>query len=81
MESPGGVTMSVHCGPTELFALIKDERRVAEQRRLFCATYDSCLDLAVRARWVSWTCARCPTYREGPSDHLLDGQAVRRMAY
>lgn len=33
---------------------------VEEARNVFCACYESCLDVAVKKNWRSWTCARCP---------------------
>lgn len=50
-------------GPAELLVLIKEDARVPEHRRLFCGSYDQCLDQAVAAGWVSWTCARCPSFQ------------------
>ncbi len=50
-------------GPAELLVLIKEDARVPEHRRLVCESYDQCLDHAVAAGWVSWTCARCPSFR------------------
>lgn len=29
------------------------------QRLVFCASYQDCLDLAVRRGWEDWTCSRC----------------------
>lgn len=55
--------MSASPGPAELLVLIKEDFRVPEHRRLFCESYDQCLDQAVAAGWVSWTCARCPSFQ------------------
>ena len=33
---------------------------VEEVRNVFCACYETCLDVAVKKNWRSWTCARCP---------------------
>ena len=49
--------------PAELLALIKEDASVPEYRRLFCESYDQCLDQAVAAGWVSWTCGRCPSFQ------------------
>lgn len=48
--------------PAELLVLIKEDTSVPEHRRLFCESYDQCLDQAVAAAWVSWTCVRCPSF-------------------
>ncbi len=45
--------------PTELASPIADGD-VGEQRGLFCAEYDACLDIAVRRGWPSWACIWCP---------------------
>ena len=55
--------MPISPGPAELPVLIKEDGRVLEHRRLFCGSYDQCLDQAVAAGWVSWTCARCPSFQ------------------
>lgn len=35
-----------------------------EQHRSFgCAQYESCLDLAIRRGWASWSCSTCPMRR------------------
>ncbi|HEY7725314.1 MAG TPA: hypothetical protein VH880_08265 [Anaeromyxobacteraceae bacterium] len=48
--------------PSELKQAIKLESRIEEQRSLFCARYDGCLDEAVEKGWTSWSCARCPLF-------------------
>lgn len=35
---------------------------VEEHRNLDCPSYDGCLDVAVRADWLDWTCKACPGY-------------------
>jgi len=47
--------------PTRLNALIDDDG-VDANRNLSCSDYDACLDEAMRQRWRSWTCARCPAF-------------------
>ena len=44
--------------PTEFHRLSED--LVEVHRNLHCFHYDSCLDVAVRSGWASWTCVRCP---------------------
>ena len=61
-------------GPAELLVLIKEDFRVPEHRRLFCESYDQCLDQAVAAGWVSWTCARCPSF-QAEEHRRIDGFA------
>lgn len=33
---------------------------IEAHRDLFCASYDRCLDVAVKKDWPSWTCSGCP---------------------
>ena len=47
--------------PRGLSVLLREEV-VDENRSLFCAHYDECLDAALRERWRSWTCAQCPLF-------------------
>jgi hypothetical protein len=37
-----------------------------------CAKYDGCLDLAVRRRWTSWTCQRCPLFAVAVAPRAAD---------
>jgi hypothetical protein len=36
-------------------------------RRLHCARYDNCLDVAIRERWPGFSCGACEV-REGKAD-------------
>jgi hypothetical protein len=47
--------------PARLNALIEDDG-VDAHRNFSCADYDACLDEALRQRWRSWTCSRCPAF-------------------
>lgn len=38
---------------------------VDAHRNLYCAHYDTCLDAAIAANWVSFSCAACPYYANG----------------
>jgi len=33
---------------------------VDAHRDIWCRHYDSCLDVAARRGWISWSCASCP---------------------
>jgi hypothetical protein len=49
------------------------ELRDVEQRRaVHCPEYDGCLDLAVRRRWTSWTCQRCPLFAVAVAPRAAD---------
>lgn len=47
--------------PARLNALIEDDA-VESHRNFSCSAYDACLDEALRQRWRSWTCTRCPAF-------------------
>ena len=47
--------------PTPLTRLVTDED-VALHRSVSCSEYDQCLDLVLRRRWRSWTCAQCALF-------------------
>jgi hypothetical protein len=40
-------------------------------RQLFCDRYSHCLTLAVKKRWRSFSCARCPAYALTDVDALF----------
>jgi hypothetical protein len=49
--------------PTPLASLIRSESIVSGHRNLYCFHYDSCLDVAVKLDWDSWSCEKCPLFR------------------
>jgi hypothetical protein len=56
--------------PSPLAQLIRSETTVAGLRNLYCVHYDSCLDVAVKLDWDSWSCGKCPLFarHEAPRD-------------
>ena len=55
----GGIVSSMLPCPSE--SEVNDRGQpLNESRNVFCRSYDSCLDLAVKKNWRSWTCAKCP---------------------
>jgi hypothetical protein len=56
--------------PTPLLQLIRSEVTVSAHRNLYCVHYDSCLDVAVKRDWDSWTCGACPLFsvHDAPRD-------------
>jgi len=56
--------MHAQPNPTPLTQLIRSESIVSGHRNLYCFHYDGCLDVAVKADWDSWTCAKCPLFAE-----------------
>jgi hypothetical protein len=55
--------------PARLNALIDDDG-VDAHRNFSCGEYDACLDEAMRQRWRSWTCSRCPAFAAHPPSGL-----------
>ena len=39
-------------------------------RKLECANYDRCLDVALEQHWLSWRCGRCPKYCRAGDEQL-----------
>lgn len=53
---------------------------VDEVRNVFCACYESCLDLAVKKNWRSWSCAGCPLFDKDASQKpTAEKYAQRRI--
>ena len=53
---------------------------VEEIRNVFCACYESCLDVAVKKNWRSWSCASCPLLnRESSQKPTAEKFAHRRI--
>ena len=50
-----------------------------ETRNVFCRSYDSCLDLAVKKNWRSWTCGKCPLLAHESEKPTPDKFAHRRI--
>jgi hypothetical protein len=50
--------------PTRLLRVL-DTEVVDQHRNLACLHYDLCLDTAVAANWMSYSCAECPNYAGG----------------
>lgn len=44
----------------------------ASQRHLFCDYYDSCLTLAVKKRWKSFSCKACRAYKATELDAVFN---------
>ena len=65
--------------PTALPKLVNDDE-VERKRSLFCASYDRCLDVAIRQKWSSWTCEFCMHFiQAGDNDGAaIDDEAVLR---
>lgn len=45
--------------PTSLPAVRGDRAGTASHRNVFCDSYQSCLNVAVKRGWADWTCAKC----------------------
>ena len=56
--------------PSPLAQLIRSELNVSGHRNLYCLHYDSCLDVAVKLDWDSWSCEKCELFsrHEAPRD-------------
>ena len=52
---------------------------VDEVRNVFCACYETCLDVAVKKNWRSWTCSGCPLLAEQSQKPTADRYANRRI--
>ncbi len=53
-------------GPSQLAKSLEPEE-IDQRRSLWCPAYESCLMLALRAGWRSWTCEHCVLFQEaGP---------------
>lgn len=46
--------------PVSLEGPLRSERDVAQHRRLYCGSYDRCLDHSVQEGWDGFTCTHCP---------------------
>jgi hypothetical protein len=68
--------------PSPLSQLIRSETVVSGHRNLYCFHYDSCLDVAVKCDWDSWSCEKCSLFRieEEPRDHANSFANDRRGA-
>lgn len=62
--------------PTALKKVVRADAPISEFRNLYCRHYGACIDVAVRAGWESFTCARCPFFHTGAkpeaSEHAFD---------
>jgi|JI10StandDraft_1071094.scaffolds.fasta_scaffold17355_6 hypothetical protein len=58
------------CNPTPCMAV--GDRDPAELQELHCAHRRSCLDVAARGLWESFTCAGCQAYRPMPASQWRD---------
>jgi len=54
--------MNASARPARLDSTISPLNDVEEFRSLFCTRYESCLDLALRLGWKSWTCLGCELF-------------------
>jgi hypothetical protein len=56
--------------PSPLAQLIRSEATVGGHRNLYCLHYDSCLDVAVKLDWDSWSCEKCSLFEvhDAPRD-------------
>lgn len=55
------------------------EKRAGEGRRLDCATYNGCLTVAQRGKWINFTCVECGDYAQQSRENLrkdLEGMAA-----
>lgn len=50
-----------------------------EVRNVFCACYETCLDVAVKKNWRSWTCGACPLLAEQSQKPTAEKFANRRI--
>ncbi len=51
--------------PTELrLPMWADHHRVEDYRNVHCRHYSACVDVAVHEDWDSFTCAKCPLFRQ-----------------
>ena len=41
-----------------------DNFSIEEHRNVHCRHYSACIDVAVRQDWDSFTCAKCPLFRQ-----------------
>ncbi len=60
-----------------------DPEDVARHRSVACTEYDGCLDVVLRRRWRSWTCARCKLFalaREFEARRAVHDGALRPFA-
>jgi hypothetical protein len=50
--------------PTELRRAMRADIGIAEYRNLYCTHYASCIDVAIRKGWNSFSCVRCGFFAE-----------------
>jgi hypothetical protein len=55
-------------GPKPVSASQEDALGQSPFRQLYCQSYNSCLDHAVKNRWPSFSCGECSAYRRISSE-------------
>lgn len=43
-----------------------------ELRRLLCADYSTCVDIAIARRWAGFTCSSCAAYKAPSAERRAD---------
>ena len=76
VEDPGnqGRMLRGHGYVSDLGAAIELAGR---HRAVWCLQYGSCLDLAAREDWASWSCLRCPLWHQAKRPDVADASARR----
>jgi hypothetical protein len=46
-----------------------EQFRIEEHRNVHCRHYSTCVDVAVRKDWDSFTCAKCPLFQQDKAPH------------
>ncbi len=72
--------MDAFPNPIPLMHLIRSEAIVSGLRNLYCVHYDSCLDVAVKNDWDSWSCEKCSLFavHDEPRDFVGSYAQERR---
>lgn len=50
--------------PVSLEGPLRSEQDVLTHRRLYCVSYDRCLDHSVQQGWDGFTCTHCPLQKD-----------------
>lgn len=56
----------------------------AARRRVWCAHYNGCIDLAIKEGWESWSCADCHDFkpqRMSSEELRIDAEHCRVLIY
>jgi hypothetical protein len=64
--------------PTEIRWSFRLNRESTQDRNVFCPSYTRCLDVAVKAGWEDWTCARCALAHQHGNQPQAEDYAVRQ---